>query len=240
MNSDSSLAILYDDEWLIAIDKPTGLLVHRTALSSDRIVLLQQVRNLLGHHVYPVHRLDRPTSGIVLFAKQPDTAGRLQQQFTQNTIIKTYIAVVRGWTDETGLIDHPLAESKDHTLQNAQTEFKTTHWFELPIANSRFSTSRYSIVTIHPKTGRYHQIRKHMAHISHPVLGDVRHGSGEHNRIFRNHLGIHSLMLRASHLRLTHPERNEELNITAPLNGDFRAIFRVAENPSGKEISTAI
>ncbi|MFP4481754.1 MAG: pseudouridine synthase [Thermovirgaceae bacterium] len=224
--------VLYEDEHLIALSKPEGLLVHRTRIASDKgPFLLQQARDLTGRYLYPVHRLDRPTSGIVLFATTLESARSLSESFRENAVRKTYIAVVRGWVDEMGKIDSPLGKPSDGNIEepgfrqgtpkDALTEYIRLATAEVPYAVSKHPTSRYSLVRIHPLTGRRHQIRRHLRRISHPVIGDVEYGDGRHNRFFRSHFRVRRLLLHACRITIPHPRKGTPFTVTDPPGPDF-------------------
>ncbi|MCW8904143.1 pseudouridine synthase, partial [Sedimenticola sp.] len=164
----SELTILYRDEHYIAVDKPAGLLVHRTRISEDTRFVLQTLRDQIGRRVYPVHRLDRPTSGVLVFGLDSDAARRLVQLFEQRQVRKRYLAVVRGYTAESDVIDYPLREEGHKAPQAAVTGYRRLATVELPIAVGRYASARYSLLEVRPETGRMHQIRKHMKHIFHP------------------------------------------------------------------------
>jgi tRNA pseudouridine65 synthase len=240
----TSLVIHYEDEDLIAVSKPAGMLVHRTRIASgEGPFLLQQVRDLTGRYLYPVHRLDRPTSGILLFATSPDSARALSESFRNNAVRKSYIAIIRGWPEEKGSIDSPLGRpsedipgkpaARGNAQKDAFTEYMRLATVELPYAVFKHPTSRYSLVRVHPLTGRRHQIRKHLRRISHPVIGDVEYGDGRHNRFFRNQFGIRRLLLHAESISLRHPATGEALTITSPPPGEFEILARsFGWNPS--------
>lgn len=216
--------ILYQDEYCIAVNKPHGLLVHRTSLSSDKDFLLQRVRDQSGRKVYPVHRLDRPTSGIVLFAFSKEIVAEFFKLFRMREAKKTYLALVRGWTDDSGVIDSPLRTASGRE-QDALTLYKTLDRTEVDIPVGPYERSRYSLVEIDLKTGRTHQIRRHFAHLRHPLVGDTNHGDGRHNQMFREKFNSHRLMLAAVKLELLHPFKQEELAINAPLESGFRSVL---------------
>ena len=226
--------IIYQDEYLVAIHKPAGMLVHRSELDAhETLFVLQLLGEQLGVHLYPVHRLDKATSGILLFALSSNTARLIQASFESHFIHKTYIAVVRGHCDEAGEIDHALSDKRDHrrsgnTVANrewlgktAQTFYKRLLTTEVPIACGRYAQSRYSLVALFPTTGRRHQLRRHMKHINHPIIGDTTYGQGQHNRLFREHFNSHRLLLCASHLAFEHPVHGAPLNFTTTLDADF-------------------
>lgn len=219
------LAIVYQDRWLCAIDKPCDLMVHRSALGTDRHFALQLLRNQLGQRVWPIHRLDRATSGVLMFALDADTAAALGEQMMARQIDKRYLAVVRGYVDDEGLIDHPLLAEGAGEAQAAQTGYRCLARVEWPIAVGRYSTARYSLVEARPLTGRMHQIRRHFKHIFHPIIGDTTYGEGRHNRLFREHFDCHRLLLHASELGFRHPETGQNLTIKAPPTGELQRVM---------------
>lgn len=219
------LNILYRDERYIAIDKPAGMLVHRTRIAEEGEYALQRLRDQIGQHVFPVHRLDRPTSGVLLFALDADGARHIAPQFENHTIDKHYLAVVRGYTEESGLIDYPLQEEPHKPYQEAVTSYRRLATVELDIAVGRYPKARYSLIEVMPKTGRLHQIRKHMHHIFHPIVGDTTHGEGRHNRLFRDHFASQRLLLFSTRLSFIHPYSGERITINAPLDIESRQLF---------------
>jgi len=212
------LVILHQDDQLVAIDKPPGMAVHRSEQVHDRAPALQRLRNQLGQWVYPVHRIDRATSGVLLFALDPDTARAVGQRMSARELDKRYLAVVRGYAPERAEVDHALQETPEGPMQPAQTSVVRLATVELPIPAGRYPTARYSLVELQPHTGRSHQLRRHMAHLRHPIVGDVRYGDGRHNRLFREHFGCHRMLLHARRLVLPHPNAGRELCIEAPLD----------------------
>jgi len=221
------LKLLYRDDSLVVVDKPPGLLVHRTFLDRHaEDFLLQRLRRLLGQRVYTVHRLDRPTSGALVFALCPATARQLSASFEHRQVQKQYLAVVRGYTETTGHIDYPLQDQPEQAHREAITDYQRLAQVELPIAVGRYSTSRYSLLRVTPRTGRYHQIRRHFHHIFHPLIGDTTHGEGRHNRLFREHFGIHRLLLHALSLRFQHPVDGRWLEIKAPPDEQWQALHQ--------------
>ena len=216
--------VLYQDEYCIAVNKPHGLLVHRTSMSSDKEFLLQRLRDQCGRKVYPLHRLDRPTSGVVLFAFSKEIAAEFFRIFREREVKKTYLALVRGWTEDNGVIDSPLKTSGGNE-QDALTLYKTLEKFQLPIPVGPYEQSRYSLVEIDLKTGRTHQIRRHFAHLRHPLVGDTTYGDGRHNTMFRENFNSHRLMLAAVKLEMPHPITNIQLSVSAPLETGFQAVL---------------
>lgn len=227
--------ILYQDDWMIAVHKPSGLLVHRSLIDKhETSFALQRVRDQIGRRVFPVHRLDKPTSGILVFALDPTTARALTARFTAGEVQKTYRAIVRGYTDQAGWIDYALREEIDKIAdpradpkkapQPAITHYRRLARVELPYPVGRYPTARYSLVELQPRTGRKHQLRRHLKHIFHPVIGDTTHGDGRHNRFFLDRFGNQRLLLAATALRLSHPHSGELLALTAPPAGDFQRI----------------
>jgi len=224
--SPESLAIIYQDDHLVAIDKPSGLLVHRSAIDRHETrFALQLLRDQLGQRAYPVHRLDKPTSGVLLFALSSEMAKQLTEQFTGRQVAKRYLAIVRGWPAEQDQIDYPLAEQLDKTTdgladadkpaQTAVTNYRRLATVEIPVAVGRYPSSRYALLELTPQTGRKHQLRRHLHHIYHPIIGDTTHGEGRHNRHFRESYGINRLLLAAVQLQLKHPVSGAALCLQA-------------------------
>jgi tRNA pseudouridine65 synthase len=230
------LPIIYRDEYLVAINKPGGLLVHRSEIDRHETrFAVQLLRDQIGQHVYPIHRLDKPTSGVLLFALSSDTARQLGDIFTRHALRKTYVAVVRGFAPAQGTIDHPLVEEldkytdkkarADKPAQPAVTDFKTLAQIEFPFSIDKYPCTRYSLVQCNPHTGRKHQIRRHLKHISHPIIGDAKHGKGNHNRFFQEQFRCDGLMLASTELQFIHPVTNQMLTITATLAAKFNRII---------------
>ncbi|MGL1957948.1 MAG: pseudouridine synthase [Colwellia sp.] len=280
------LTILYQDDYLVAVDKPAGLFVHRSFMDKHEIYFaLQLVRDQIGQYVYPVHRLDRPTSGVLLFALTKEVARKLNEDFANKTasvalqgdiarakkfalideqstidkqlIQKTYYALVRGHflaaeTDtqnnsqnnsqnETindfaqGLIDYPLKEkldklgdknvSRDKAPQLAKTHYQVVEKAVLPITLGKYDSVRYSLVKLKPITGRRHQIRRHLAHLRHPIIGDINYGDNKQNPFFIEHFGFKRLMLIAKSLAFIHPITELPITITAPFDQQWQQIF---------------
>lgn len=221
------LKILYQDDHYIAVYKPAGLLVHRTGLARESDAALQRLRDQLGRVVYPVHRLDRATSGVLLFALAREAMTRLMAQFEAGEVSKSYIAVVRGFTPGQGCIERPLKTAKaSERTQPARTDYRRLGTAELPIPVARYPAARYSLVEVFPRTGRYHQIRRHFNGISHPVVGDTTHGDSEHNRLFRRHFECHRLLLLARTLEFEHPYTGKPVAITAEPDAGWRELLQ--------------
>jgi tRNA pseudouridine65 synthase len=215
--SDSVLAVLYRSAALVAVDKPSGLAVHR-GQSRDPVHALELVRDQLGAYVYPVHRLDRATSGVLLFALSPLAARELGAAFARGTVHKRYLALVRGAPPDTIRVDHALSREDDKPPQPAVTNVRTL---------ARYG--RYALVEATPETGRTHQIRRHLKHLSCPIIGDVRYGKGDHNRWFRTRYGLHRLALHASSLTLDDPAASRQVTIEPR--------FRKSSQPRSKRSS---
>lgn len=227
------LTVLYRDARLIAIDKPAGWLIHRSNLDRHETrILVQALRDQIGRRVHPVHRLDKGTSGVLLFAFDAETAGALGAQFERHAVRKTYLAVVRGWPPERGLIDHPLKPDQDAyddacpaQAQPAVTAYCRLAKADFPVAVDRYPSSRYALVALEPHTGRRHQLRRHMKHIAHPIIGDATHGKGIHNRFFQTQFDCHRLLLACTQLCFHHPADGRALCIRAPLDDAFAAVI---------------
>ncbi|MFB5745815.1 tRNA pseudouridine(65) synthase TruC [Cedecea sp. S5-13] len=223
------LEIIYQDEWLVAVNKPSGWLVHRSWLDRhEKVVVMQTVRDQIGQHVFTVHRLDRPTSGVLLMGLSSEVGRLLSQQFEQHQMQKRYHAVVRGWLEDEAVLDYPLVEEldkiadkfsdQDKAPQPAVTHYRGLATVEMPVAVGRYTTARYSLVELEPKTGRKHQLRRHLSHLRHPIIGDSKHGDLRQNRGAAEHFGCERLMLHASQLSLNHPVTGEPLTIRAGLD----------------------
>ena len=201
--------ILYRSAALVAVDKPSGLAVHR-GQSRDPVHALELVRDAVHTYVYPVHRLDRATSGVLVFALTQDAARVLGAAFAAGNVEKRYLALVRGNPPDWVLVDHPLSQDDGKPPQEARTEVFT-----------RARYGRYALVEALPQTGRTHQIRRHLKHLACPIIGDVRYGKGEHNRFFRTEHALHRLALHATSLTLTDPATAERITISAPLPAEL-------------------
>ncbi|WP_151993278.1 tRNA pseudouridine(65) synthase TruC [Buttiauxella massiliensis] len=223
------LEIIYQDEWLVAVNKPSGWLVHRSWLDRhETVFVMQTVRDQIGKHVFTVHRLDRPTSGVLLMALSSEVAHLLSQQFENHQIQKRYHAVTRGWLEDDTVLDYPLVEeldkiadkkaTQDKEAQPAVTHYRGLATVEMPVPVGRYPTARYSLVELEPKTGRKHQLRRHMSHLRHPMIGDSKHGDLRQNRAAAEHFGCERLMLHASQLSLNHPVTGEPLCLRASLD----------------------
>ncbi len=217
----TKLQICYEDDHLIAINKPHGLLVHRSAIASDaNTFAVQELRNQIHQHVYPVHRLDRKTGGVLLFAKDKETNAAMQRQFADRLIHKVYWAIVRGHTPSADTIDYELTNDRGQ-VQHAITRYLTLQHSEIPISSGKFPSSRYSLLELRPETGRMHQLRKHMAHIRHPIIADRPHGCNKQNRFFKAQYDMMTMLLHAQSLSFNHPVTNESICINAPLQSEF-------------------
>ncbi|MGL4779308.1 MAG: pseudouridine synthase [Bacteroidales bacterium] len=211
------LEILYQDTYLIAVNKPVGLLVHRTKIAEEEEeFLLQKLRDQTGRFLYPVHRLDRPTSGIVVFSFNPETAAKLAKLFVSHDITKEYIALVRGWFPDEVSLDYPVKNEKGNSRE-ALTRFELIDRFELPLPTDRYATTRFSTVKCLPQTGRWHQLRQHLAHLRHYIINDRVHGDGKCNKIFTEKVGIREMFLHARLLAFVHPDTNQSLEILAEI-----------------------
>lgn len=226
------LPIIYRDDYLVAINKPSGLLVHRSEIDRHETrFALQLVRDQIGQLVFPVHRLDKPTAGVLVFALSAEIAKKMGEIFFQHDLEKKYIALARGHAPATATVDHPLTEEldkytdkkarTDKPAQVALTEFKTLATIELPFSVDKYPSTRYSLVECKPKTGRKHQIRRHLKHISHPIIGDAKHGKGIHNRFFQERFDCGGLMLAATELYFAHPVTQNPVTLIAPLEEKF-------------------
>jgi tRNA pseudouridine65 synthase len=223
------LEIIYQDQQFVAINKPHGLLVHRSRIAKDATEFaLQLLRDQIGQSVFPVHRLDRKTGGVLLFALDEQVHKRTQELFASNLVRKEYLAIVRGFTEDSVEIDYPLRK-ENGTLQEAYTSFTTLARTELPIPFGRYQTSRYSLLKVMPRTGRMHQIRKHLSHIYHPIIGDRPHGCNKQNRFFKERWQMDTMLLHAQKLEFIHPVTNEITCIRANLQSEFQRMMKMMQ-----------
>lgn len=230
------LEILFQDEYIVAVNKPAGMLVHRSWLDKhETLFVMQTLRDQIGQHVYPLHRLDRPTSGVLIFALSSEIAADMMPMFANHEMEKTYHAIVRGWIEEAGVLDYPLKEELDkiadkfasekQEAKDAITAYRPLAKVELPYSTGRFPTTRYCLMEMKPKTGRKHQLRRHMAHLRHPIVGDTSHGDGKHNRLFRQQFDARRLLLHASKLEFIHPYSKQAMVIEAPLDEIWQGLM---------------
>jgi tRNA pseudouridine65 synthase len=225
--SAGAIEVLYADEALLAVNKPAGLLVHRSAIATDeRDFLLERLREQVPGPLHLAHRLDRATSGVVLLARSREVAAALGRQFMERTIDKRYLAVVRGWPQAEGVIDYPLPDVRERGPRKpASTRWRVLATASVAIALGRYPEQRYALVEASPQTGRYRQIRKHFHHVSHHLVGDTSHGRGDHNRLWRQHFGVHRLLLHARSLAFLHPWSAAPLRIEAGLDPAWRGVL---------------
>lgn len=238
MTESTPLEILFEDDHLVAVHKPAGLLVHPSWIAPARtpnlVSMLKQ--RYPGETVHTIHRLDRATSGVILFARNKAVAQHLQQQFIDRTVKKTYLCVVRGWTEEEGVIDYalkPIHDKRDDPRadpdkepQDAISAYRRIATVTLPIPVGRYPEARYSLVEVKPTTGRKHQIRRHMKHILHPIVGDTKHGEGRHNRLFRENFDLHRMLLMATEIEFVHPITEQKLQIQAGVSEEVEQLFK--------------
>ena len=231
------LTPIYCDPWLLVVHKPAGLLVHRSPIDPHETEFALQYARAMngGEHVYAMHRLDRPTSGLLIFARDAQTASTLGKAIMAGEVNKTYLAMVRGWTPEQGFIDHPLREEPEdrrrkeepQPVREARTRYRRLATTEIPVKIEGHATSRYSLVALHPETGRKHQLRRHMKHISHPIIGDANHGRGRHNRYFAERFGQGRLMLAATGIAFQHPVTGVQLELNAEPEASFLQVLSI-------------
>ncbi len=215
------LEILFQDERLVAVAKPPGLLTTPSPMAPDRVTCMSLLRDQLGHRVYPLHRLDRATSGVLVFGRDPTAAGQLAILFRERRVGKAYLAVVRGWVDQEGEIDYPIEGARPGSRVAALTRYRCLGRAELAVPVGRYPTARYSLVRACPVTGRRHQIRRHFKHLRHPLVVDPEYGDTHHNRFFRERYG-RRLMLHAWLLEFP----DEGITIQAPVPEDMASILQ--------------
>ncbi|EEX37645.1 pseudouridine synthase Rlu family protein [Vibrio metschnikovii] len=242
------LEIIYQDPYLVAVNKPAGMLVHRSWLDKHETqFVMQTLRDQIGQHVFPLHRLDRPTSGVLVFALSSEVASILMPMFASQQMEKTYHAVVRGWIEQAGVLDYPLKQEldkiadkfaqQDKEPQSAITAYQPLANVEVPFSTGKFATTRYSLMELKPKTGRKHQLRRHMAHLRHPIVGDTTHGDGKHNRLYREQYQVQRLMLHASQLSFIHPYTEQMVTLNAGFDDDWQRLFSAFSWPDPQQKS---
>lgn len=223
------LEIIYEDDDLVAINKPHGLLVHRSSIAADvEEFALQILRKQLGdeYYLYPIHRLDRKTSGVLLFGKHSEIVPIMKKQFDNRSIKKVYKAIVRGWLSGEALIDYPVKNDRGNAKEAIST-YVSEALFEIPLAHGKFETSRYSLINLEPKTGRWHQLRQHMNHLRHPILGDRPHGCSKQNRLWKSTYGMTKMMLWAKEMTFTHPRKNSTIHIEAKASDEWNRVLDI-------------
>lgn len=221
------LEILYKDDFLIAVNKPHGLLVHRSSIANDTTEFaLQKLRDQIGMTVYPAHRLDRKTGGVLLFSLDKETDRLAQTLFAEKKIDKRYWAILRGFCPDKGVIDYPLLK-ENGTSQNAITHFHRLAQAEIEVPHGKFPTSRYSLVEATPETGRMHQLRRHFAHILYPIIGDRPHGCNKQNKLWKERFAMDTMLLHATSLSFQHPHSGETIEIKADLQPEFLRVLDI-------------
>lgn len=227
--------MLHADAYLAIVDKPAGLMVHDSALArGETEFAADRLRAQFGRPVFLVHRLDRATSGCLLLAFDRDTASALgkvlmAREFGKAAFERQYLAVCRGWPEPAFVVDHPLDGGPGKPLKKpATTAFERLATTELAIPSAGFDTSRYALLRARPHTGRFRQIRRHLKHASHPLIGDTSHGDGRHNRSFRM-LGIHRMLLHAERLAFLHPRDARPVEAVAPPDAEFAKALALFE-----------
>jgi len=210
--------ILYQDEYMVAINKKAGWVTHPSAFAANANESAQQkLRDQIGRHVYPVHRLDRATSGVLLFVTDKSLLQVFTRMFNENTIHKQYIAILRGHLKEAGRLDYPVKKETGKSRTEAITNYKPLAYAELNIAVGRYPSARYTLAEASPETGRWHQIRQHFGHLRHYIIGDKKHGDRDHNRFFEDKLKCSNMFLHAHKLSFVHPLTEEHITIFAEL-----------------------
>ena len=216
------LEIIYQDQYLVAVNKPHGMFVHKTYLDPYATEFVVQIlRDQIGQWVYPIHRLDRKTAGVLLLALDKETLVTMNHQFEARNIDKRYLAIVRGYSNDEGTIDYPVCNDSGN-LQDAVTHYRTLLQSEIDLPQGKHQTSRYSLVQAQPVTGRTHQIRKHLSHIFHPIIGDRPHGCNKQNKLFLEKFELNTMMLHAHQLTFAHPYTQAEITLKADPSSEFQ------------------
>lgn len=228
--------ILYRDEHLIAMEKPHGLLVHRSPIDKrETQFAVQMLRDQIGQHVHPIHRLDRPTSGVLMFALDNETASLMGKSLMEFGIKKRYLAIVRGWVHQDGMIDYALTFKHDKFAdadrvaqvppQPALSSYSPKERFHLPYPVGRYESARFSLLEMSPHSGRKHQLRRHCAHIRHPIIGDTTHGDGKQNKFLRERFDFHNLALTCTEMGFFHPYSNQWTKITCGMSENTQQLL---------------
>lgn len=239
---EAALRVLYADEQLAVVDKPAGLMVHDSALArGETDFAADRLRAQFGRQVFLVHRLDRATSGCLLLAFDRDSASALGRALMAGNIDKRYLAVCRGWPGDAAFtVDHALDGGPGKPVKKpAVTRFARLATTELALPSAGFETSRYALLRASPVTGRFRQIRRHLKHLSHHLIGDTSHGDGRHNRQFRM-LGVHRMLLHAQVLAFPHPADGRRLHVSAPVEGEFAHAVALFTNGPGVVAAAAL
>ena len=223
----STFPILYEDESMVAINKPPGIMVHPTRITEDKQFILPLLIDQLQQELFAIHRIDRGTSGVLLFGKNKVVVRHLSDQFQKRKVDKLYIAITRGFAPQSEEVDYPIAREPHLPKRKAITHLTTIHTHELPIPIGPYQTARYSVVKAFPETGRRHQIRKHLRHLRYPVIGDKRHGDNKHNKYWREELGIERMLLHAKELAFLHPANEKLIRIEASFDDIFQQAFEL-------------
>lgn len=229
------LQILFQNEDYVAVNKPSGMVVHRSRMATDRVSCLSLLREQLGAWVYPLHRLDRGTSGVLMFALSREAASDFARLHRDRQVQKIYFAIARGYVAGSGVVDKPLASLGGGKLLPAVSRYACVARAEIPRPVGRYLSARYSLVRVETESGRLHQVRRHLRSLSHPLIGDAVYGDGRHNRFFyehfgREHFGVRRLLLEAKEIRFTyprvgHPLQGREMRIEAPWSAEWLGLF---------------
>lgn len=217
------MCVLWEDESLVIVEKPEGWMVHRSYLAPDRETCSEVLEAQLGTRVFPIHRLDRGTSGCLVFGRSPDAARLLGEIFSSRAARKEYLVIVRGWLLEAGEIDYAVRSQRGGSRKEAVTKYEPLGRIEVPFTTGEFPTSRYTLVRCEPKTGRWHQIRQHLRHLNHHVIGDRAHGDPKHNALWREKLGASRMLLHAWKLTIPHPMTGDPIAVECRPKGEMAA-----------------
>lgn len=219
--------ICHADEHFVVVNKPPGILVHKTNMDiNEKITVMQLLEEQLGHRVYPVHRLDKGTSGTNIFSFDGKTSDYFRRAFIDKRVDKTYFAICRGWLEDQVLVDHPVYTSTLKNKAEAVTGITPLAKTEIDVAVGPYEKSRYTLVKAEPQTGRWHQIRQHCSHLRHPIIKDGRHGDYRHNRMFLERYGTETVLLHAGQITFTHPEKLVSICVTAKLPEFWKPVLK--------------
>ncbi|MCB9359758.1 MAG: pseudouridine synthase [Flavobacteriales bacterium] len=222
------IEILYEDEFIVVVNKPNDVLMYPSyyARNIKDATLVELLNKQLQVKTSPLHRLDRKTSGVVIFGKSAEVAKVFEKLFAQHQIEKTYLAIVRGFCENEGVIGTPIKNNDTGVYKDALTTYKTITTYEWEMPVTPYDKSRYSLIELAPKTGRMHQLRKHLNKINHPIIGDHKYGDRNYNKTFTHEFGFDKLLLHAKQLNFTHPLTNKEMEINASIPDNWNAVLK--------------
>ncbi len=215
------IRIVYRSKDFVVVHKPAGAVVYADRPEDQGKSVADHLAKQSGKKVFPVHRLDKPTCGLLAVALSPQAAHRWTEIFRGRAVRKMYLAVVHGVPPVDGVVDVPLPRNKDKVMEAAKTHFKRLATCEIEVAGERRS---YSLVRCEPRTGRYHQIRRHLKAWGHPILGDEDYGNSWDNREMGKAFGVKRCLLSATNLWFRDPFSGEAVALKDDPDRDFQSL----------------